>query len=290
MSVDPDYTPNFSAGMRAEIQQLYRPDDQAIWDESPPEKLTRNLEAGSYSQECALVVRREPHPITHQVALHSVTVQSPLIKNVLQRIFKDYKGLNTQLKQLTFKAPFHPFYYRWHLFESFCKDEQDEETKDHLDLLYQVMSEEIVPYIETMKDMSENQVISFDYLWTIFTPGMYLYTKFEDQDRFLELTGSQYEANMSGESFALECRYIDCDGTDFGYVSTSIGIEKFEGVKKIVDLEGFPCHLHPGIGNLIEHLYSRGVKLEALNGFHHMSYSGFYTARTSRQIRKRHVR
>jgi hypothetical protein len=289
MSVDPDYTPNSSLGMRTEIQQLYRPHDRSPWNESVPDKTATDVEAGSYAQECALIVCRQPHPITNQVALHSITVQSPLIKKVLDSTFKGLEGLNTQLKQLTFKAPFHPFYYRWHRFEKLREDEQDQETKDHLDLLYPILSEEIMPHIETMKDLTKNKVISFDYLWTIFAPGMEVYTKLDGQDRLMRLTDSRYGANMGGEFFTLEYQYIDCDGSSFGYVSSSVDINKFEGVKKLVDLDAFPSHLHPDVGNLVDRLHARGEKLEQLNGFHHMSYSGFYTARSSRQIRKRHV-
>ena len=289
MIVDPDYTPNFSLGMKAEIQQLYRPDDRSPWNDSVPDKTTTDVEAGSYAQECAVIVRREAHPITNQIALHSITVQSPLIKKVLDSTFKGFEGLNTQLKQLTFKAPFYPFYYRWHRFEKLREDEQDQEIKDHLDILYPILSEEIMPHIEAMRDMTKNKVVSFDYLWAIFAPGMEVYTKLDGQDRLMELTDSRYGANMGGEFFTLECRYIDCDGSSFGYVSSSVDIDKFQGVKKLVDLDAFPGHLHPDVKNLVNRLHARGEKLEQLNGFHHKSYSGFYTARSSRQIRKRHV-
>ena len=289
MSVDAHYTPNFNLGMRVKTQQLYRRDDRSLWNESAPDENITDVEASSYAQECALIVRRELHPITHQVVLHSITVQSPLIKKVLHGTFKDFEGLNTQLKQLTFKAPFHPFYYRWHRYEKLREHEQDQETKDHLDLLYPILSEEVMPHVEAMKDLTKNKVISFDYLWTIFPPGIEFYTKLDGQDRLMKLTQNRYGANMGGEFFTLECRYNDCDGTRFGYLSSSVEIDKFEGVKKIIDLDAFPGHLHPNVKNLVDRLHARGAKLEQLNGFHHMSYSGFYTARSSGQIRKRHV-
>jgi hypothetical protein len=136
MSVDSDYTPEFSLGMRPETKQLYRPDDRSIWDEWNPGNIRTDVEAGSYSQECALIVRREPHQSNNnQAVLHLITAQSPLIKKVLHSTFEGFEGLNTQLKQLTFKAPFHPFYYRWHRFETLHQDEQDQDTKNHLNLL-----------------------------------------------------------------------------------------------------------------------------------------------------------
>jgi len=289
MCVDLNYTSDFALGMRAEVQQLYRLDDRSPWNESVPEKVAANVEAGSYAQECALIVRREPDPITNQVTLHSITIQSPSIKKALESTFKGFEGLNTQLKQLTFKVPFHPFYYRWHRFEKIRENEQDPVAKDHLDLLYPIISEEIMPHIEAMKDLVKNKVMTFEYLWTLFAPGMEIYTKLDGQDQLMELTDSRYGANMGGEFFTLECRYIDCDGVSFGYVSTSVDIVKFDGVKKLVDLDAYPSHLHPDIEKLVDRLCVRGENFEKLKGFHHVSYSGFYTAKSSRQIRKRHV-
>jgi hypothetical protein len=290
MSVDPDYAPEFSLGMRPEVKQLYRPDDRSVWGEWNPSTVRLDVEAGSYSQECALIVRREPHPSNNnQAALSSITVQSPLIRKVLDGTFEGFEGLNTQLKLLTFKAPFHPFYYRWHRFEKLRKVDKDKKTREHLDLLYDILSPEILSHIEAMEDLTKNKVISFDYLWTIFAPGMDVYTEINGQERILSLRDSRYGANMSGEFFTLECRYIDCDGSRFGYVGTSIEITSFEGVKKLVDLDAIPSHLHPNVESLIDRLHERGAKLENLNGFNHMSYSGFYTARSSRQVRKRHV-
>ncbi|RDW81827.1 hypothetical protein BP6252_02939 [Coleophoma cylindrospora] len=288
MSVDHDAS-DTSDHAQTQVQQLYRPDDRSPWRNWVPNTTATHAEVGTSSPECAFIVRREPHPITHQVALHSITVHSPVIRKVLHSTFEAFEGLNTQLKQLTFKAPFYPFYYRWHRFEKLCADEQDPETKHLLNLLYPILSEEVLPHVEAMTDLTQNKVMSFDYLWTIFAPGMEVYTALDGQDRLMELTDSRYGANMSGEFFTLECRYIDCDGSRFGYVSSSVDINKFEGVKKIIDLDAFPAHLYPDVEHLVDRLHARGEKLEQLNGFHHMSYSGFYTARSSRQIRKRHV-
>lgn len=292
MSVDANYTPEYGVGLRPETKQLYRPDDRSVWGEWTPAVINvgTNVEAGSYAQECAIIVRREPHPSNNnQPALHSLTVQSALIKKVLARTFEGFEGLNTQLKQLTFNAPFHPFYYRWHRFEKLRQDERDPNTQQHLELLYAVISKEIVPHIKAMQDFITNKVISFEYLWTIFAPGMEVYTCIDGQDRILLLRESRYGASMSGEFFSLECQYIDCDGSRFGYVETSVEINSFHGVKKLVDLDAFPGHLHPAVGDLLTRLHARGEMFQQLNGFNHMSYSGFYTARSSRQVRKRHV-
>ncbi|EPE26314.1 P-loop containing nucleoside triphosphate hydrolase [Glarea lozoyensis ATCC 20868] len=290
MSLDHTYTPEFKVGMRPEIRQLYRPNDKSTWDEWNPKTAVVDVEAGSYTQEFALIVRREPHPSNdNQAALKSITVQSPLIRKALEAVFDGYEGLETRLRQLTFEAPFHSFYYRWHRFESLRNLESDESTKAHLTLLYNIISQEILPYIHTMQDFTKNRVISFTHLWTIFAPGTEVYTKIKGHDCAVRLKSSSYGANMSGEYFSLECMYIDCDGSNFGYVDASVEINSFAGVKRLSDLEAIPIHLHPNIEELVERLHIRGDKFEQLNGFHHMSYSGFYTARSSRQVRNRHI-
>ncbi|KAH8893106.1 P-loop containing nucleoside triphosphate hydrolase protein [Thozetella sp. PMI_491] len=289
ISVDPDYHPEFSLGMRPESKQLYRADDRSLWEDWAPDNAPEDVEAGSFAQECALIVRREPHPTNRRLTLHSITVQSPLIKRLLDGTFGGYEGVNTRLKQVTFKAPFHPFYYRWHLFEKLQLDEQDEDTKKHLDLLYPIVRNEILPHIEAMEDLVGNMVISFDLLWAIFSPGMEVYTRVDGQDRILSLRHSKYAATMEGTKFLMDCRYVDCDGSSFGYALWSLSIDTFDGIKAIVDLDVIPAHLHPNVEDLVDRLHARGQTFERLNGFHHMAYSGFYTDRSSRQTRKRHV-
>ena len=187
LEVGSQYEPRFGVGMRPSVQELYRPNDRLPWGNSVLEKPKEDLAAGSYAQECALIVRRELDPMTKQGALHSITVQSPLVREVLDRTFDGYEGINTQLREVTFKAPFHPFYHRWSRFQKLCEDERNEEVKIHLDLLHGILSDEITPHIETMGDMVKNRVISFDYLWTIFAPGMQVYTTLDGQDRVLTL-------------------------------------------------------------------------------------------------------
>nr|POF17388.1 hypothetical protein CFP56_76110 [Quercus suber] len=279
-----DYKPEFAPGMRPMVQELFRANDRSPWTASIPKQNTEDGQAASYAQECAFIVRRELDPANQHGSLHSVTVQSPHVRQVLHQTFEDYDGLNTHLKQLVFQAPFHPFFDRWLRFESLCEAEHDAQVKAHLSLLHRILHDEIMPHIETMTDLVENGVISFEYLWTIFARGMHLITIIDDQDQVLEMNECRYGASMSGEYFELDCQYIDGDGLSFGYASYTATISKFVGVKRIVGLEIFPAHLHPNVEQLVGKLYARGEKMGQLNGFYHMTYSGTYTVERSRII------
>jgi hypothetical protein len=272
-----DFVPEFKPGEKLMIYELYRDHQDAPWDDWIPDDIGRDLEASSHSEEFALVVRREKHPTKNQLVLHSITIQSPVIREAVQSTFHGFEGINTNLRDLTFRAPFHSFYYRWHRFEKLWKDEQDEDAKNHLELLYQVISKEIVPHVETMEDLTQNGVITFDYLWAIFVPGMEVYTQLDGQDRVMIHGHSRYAQGMMGDKhFNLSCKYIDCDGQKFGYARTSLSIDEFEGVKKISDLRVIPSHFHPNAEQMLSDLHARGEKFEQLNGFHHVLYSGFY--------------
>ncbi|RSL57789.1 hypothetical protein CEP54_008129 [Fusarium duplospermum] len=102
-------------GMTADTKDLYRHDNRSPWQEWAPEDIGINSATTATSAKFALIARHEKQfgdtdkPI---LALHSITVQSPLIKEQLGKVFKGYRGINTNLKKLLFKAPFHEFFYR----------------------------------------------------------------------------------------------------------------------------------------------------------------------------------
>lgn len=277
-------------GMLPEIGQLYREREEDPWDEWMPENADRDLEETSAYKKFAMIVRREKKRGKAGLALHSIVIQSPLLRKVLDVAFDGYDGISTKLKTLKLYAPMHEFYFCWHRFEKLCHDEKDTTTKDHIDLLFQTVHQEISPHIEAMEDLTQNGVITFEYLWAMFPPGLQVYSKIDDQDRVFSFQKGYYGQDPSGARiFSLECRYIDCDGTQFGYVTTSLKIHEFSGTTKIADLAVCPVHLHPDSQMLLDRLIRRGERFESLNGFHHVAYSGYYISKARYEHRKRHV-
>lgn len=269
-------------------RELYRQDEDDEWDEWMPDDAGNPSGDNTEDQKYAVVIRREKRRGKRGLFLHSIIINSPLLRRVLDDVFDGYDGISTKLRELVFYPPLHEFYYRWHLFENTYLTEQDEPTKEHLELLYTFMSGQILPHIATMEDLTKNQVISYDYLWAIFSPGMDVYSKVDDQDRLFSLERGVYQS-FPVDYFELRCRYIDSDGTKFGFVSKTFDIYRFDGVKKITDLDVFPSHLHADLEALLERLDCRGERFEEMNGFNHVLYSGFYIDRSAEPPRRRHV-
>jgi hypothetical protein len=272
-------------GMKAESKDLYREDYRQPWEEWSPDDIGINSKSTPDSAKFALIVRREKRngdteePV---LALHSISVQSPLIKELLGPVFAGYRGINTNLKKLEFHAPFHEFFYRW---EAFSKaepsgDEDNEVARKHYKILSDIISPEITAHIEQRNDLIKNGVISFDYVWTLFEPGTEIYSKVDDQDRLFLLDGGSYQKLHNGAMiYNLSCRYIDTDGEIFGYKTTSLAIGQFDNVKPVFELNVVPSQLQPDMADIRERLEERGQRFEALKGSHYKSYSGFYNLR-----------
>ncbi|KAI7777894.1 hypothetical protein LA080_002946 [Diaporthe eres] len=267
-------------GMTMESKNLYREDPQLPWQELSLEEIGIDFNAISASNKFALVVRREKRiGDTDQpaISLHSITIQSPLIKALLGPVFSEYQGINTSLKRLEFMAPFHEFFYRWTEITRVKARLQDATEVAHYGLLFDIISNEITPHIEQAGDLVKNGVISFEYLWSLFEPGTEIYSRVDEQDRLYLLLASRYvDIGPGMRVFSLTCRYVETDGTSFGFTTANLTISSFANVKPISDLNVLPSHLKSNIDAIRTRLHARGKKLEQLNGFHHKSYNGFY--------------
>ncbi|KPM40505.1 hypothetical protein AK830_g6047 [Neonectria ditissima] len=263
-------------GMTAEIKNLYRQDGREPWREWTPSKSTPT------SEKNALIVRRERElgdTDEPAFALHSITVQSPLIKKQLGTVFAGYKGINTNLKKLEFTAPFHEFFYRWNEFLEAEPTESSDgsEERCHYKLLSDTISDEIKPHIEQASDLMRNNVITFDYLWTIFELGTEVYCKHDGHDRLYVLSNGRYDMLPDGRKlYNLPCRFIDTDGEGFGYRMDYLTIWEFENLKPITELDTVPSRLQPGINGIRSRLTDRGRYFETMKGIYHMAYSGTY--------------
>lgn len=265
-------------GMTLGSKELYREDERYPWDDWSPDDIDLDPEETPEAKKYALIVRREKSVAQNSsLVLHSVSVQSPLIRKVLGVVFDGYKGMTTKLKDLTFNAPFHEFFYRWDCFQQQIREETDDLVLEHIMLLQNVISGEVQPHLEKRQELLDNGLVTFDYLWALFEPDAVIYRQSDGQDRLYKLVDSSYRRFGDDVFLILTCKYIDCDGAAFGYVTTSLTLGNFDGIKPISELSIMPLHLHSRIGEIWDALQKRGKSFVQLNGFHYRSYSGLCT-------------
>ena len=74
----------------------------------------------------------------------------------------------------------------------------DPETKEHVDLLWDLLEEELRETIREKNDRVAHGDVTFDNIWTIFEPGTLVYTREEGHDRIFKPRKSSYGSNQRG--------------------------------------------------------------------------------------------
>jgi hypothetical protein len=230
------------------------------------------------------------------VDLHSIVVQSPLLKDSLGRVLKDYEGVTTELERLEFNKPFECFVHRWEELEAEIEnhtngaDSSQVSTRlAHLRLLHSTLETELAPILREKKDLVRNDVMRYQNLWYIFEPGCLIYHRVDDHDRVYRLKTAKEENVNGSRVYKLDCQYVDFDGTKFGYNKQAIHITPFRGTKKITKLEALPLTFHSDYEGLKERLVQRGRLFETYKDYQFVGYDGIATGKVNRDEQKYNV-
>lgn len=271
-------------GVVSATKDLYRTEKSLQpWQEWSPEEIAGIVsQSASDIDKYALVVRREKRdgeygePI---LALHSIDVQSPFLKAILHPVFKDYKSVNTNLKNLQFTAPFLEFFHQWAEFVQARPaqgNDEDDTPREHYDILFGIIYSELSPHFDRAADLLKNNVMTFDYLWALFEPGIEILSRHESVDRLWLVDRGEYKEARDQTTYEISCRYIDTDGDKFGDRTRTLEMQGFEGIKPIEELDILPSHIYSDIAPVRAMLQERGRKFEMLRGCHYKAYSGPY--------------
>ena len=257
------------------------------WTTTMPEDLGKPAEDAD-SQKYAILVRNvkvynDPRRV---LCMHSIVVQSPLLKDLLSEVLAGYPGVTVGLQRLEFSGKFEPLIHRWsELSAAITKLKTEKDAKDgdetaadklqHAELLYELLEKEFKDTIDQSVDMKSKGVMTYELLWTLFQPGSFVYAKTQGQDRIFRLHSSKYGQDRNGNPvYWLTCQYVDYDGTRFGTNKLNLCVHRYEGTKSIVSLAGFPLDFHGHVEEMKEKLIERGNKVEGFAGSHYRGYNG----------------
>lgn len=257
------------------------------WQNEVPEDVGKPAEDAD-AQRYAILVRHIKvfHDPRRVLSMHSIVIQSPLLKDLLGNVLSGYPGVTVGLQRLEFSGRFEPLIHRWREFEKAIlhleKDVSDrpadEDAADklkHAKLLHKLLADEFREVIDSSKDMTLQGVMTYDLLWSLFQPGQFIYAKVQGQDRIFRLHSSRYGTDRNGNPvYWISCQFIDYDGTRFGTNKLNIQIPKFEGTKPINHLAVLPLSFHSQEADTKAKLIQRGSKVEAFAGSHYRAYNG----------------
>lgn len=180
---NPEATPHEHVGKICEAKTFYEGPEKCKccinWVENYPTNIKEAVEKTSDAKRYAIICRvKKAHDVNSNdpLELHSIVVQSPSLKTILGDIFTGYPGITTTLNDVSFYAPFWEFFYRW---EALTKAQADygSESPEHktICLLLTTLSSQLSSVHNVAKDLIQNSVITYDYLWILFAPGTLVY-------------------------------------------------------------------------------------------------------------------
>ena len=251
------------------------------WQEEIPEDVGDPAE-NEKTAKWALLVRNvkvynDPRRV---LSMHSIVVQSPLLKKLLVKVLKGYPGVTVGLNRLEFTGKFEPLIHRWaELQDAIAKlsDETEAQrtTKAHAELLQGILTKEFKNMIDTSQDMKSKRVMTFEHLWTLFQPGSVVFARQDGQETALSLVETRYGQDCNGiPCFWATCKYVDWDGAKFGTNKINLSISIYTGTRAITSLRVYPLEFHPEGETICTRLIERGAKTEELAGANYRAYQG----------------
>ena len=148
---------------------------------------------------------------------------------------------------------------------------------NHLNLLIEYISTTYASTTSRLASYVKNREITYDLLWAFFKPNMTVFTTILEAQKPACYTFESGKENITSQGvtyFHVGLRFLDFNGQLFGEVSTALGISKFNGAKRIDQLEAFPLEFHRSKNRMREHLVRCGRRFVSLMGEHHVQYRG----------------
>ena len=272
-------------GMKVGFKNLYSGKEDKKgrfqWQDTIPEDIGDPVENNETAKWALLVrnvkVYNDPRRV---LSVHSIVVQSPLLKRLLAGVLKNYPGITVGLNRLEFSGKFEPLIHRWAELQAAIRKlgtatEEQRMTKEHAELLQGILVKEFKNLIDTSQDMMSKRVMNFDLLWTLYQPGATIFARQDGQETALILNTTRYGLDSKGiPCFWITGKYIDWDGTKFGTQKLNVCVPIFTGTRAIGSLKAFPIDYHHDAQVVRERLIARGAKAEELAGSNYRAYHG----------------
>jgi hypothetical protein len=271
-----DETKDEETGKKCEVKKLYAGQHRLCeccikWEDDKPD--TGNEGVKEERDRYAILYRLIPHGGDDEWKTHSISVNSPRLRQCLATVFEDYPGFDPD--DVTFKHPFALFLHRWDRLLELQQAETDAETQDHIILLRQLLEHELKEPFAAMKKFAETGLISFDNMIYALVPGEII-TGSRDGEPCAALLRrvEKVQGRDQGPEYRYYVEVVDTDGERFGVVSTMWGLRYWSGTKQMASLEHFPLRVYPERDDFIARLIERGRKFEKLHGQHYKAYRG----------------
>ncbi|EDN03897.1 predicted protein [Histoplasma mississippiense (nom. inval.)] len=216
-----------------------------------------------------------------------VDIKSEVLLGVLRDIVRDVRAISLREDKPSDQIERNFLYNFLADLETYItkkgRDHEDPRSK-HVDLLIRYIKDTYASTTQSLSPLLKRGEITYDLLWTIFKPGIFVYSTClgTGKPRCVTFDAGEEKTKMNGiKYFSLDCRYLDFDGEVFGDAGTQLEVVRFHGPRLIHTLEAFPLDHHPNKSDAMKSLIDCGRNFCDLKGQHirHCRGRAFFTVR-----------
>ncbi|TID26350.1 hypothetical protein E6O75_ATG00843 [Venturia nashicola] len=160
----------------------------------------------------------------------------------------------------------------------------------HCKCLVRYLDEDYADTKKTLYPLLDAGNITFELLWALFKPNSIAYTSTygdHDNPRCFKVDRATKETSfIKGEWYAIEGRYLEYDGKNFGLGEFEVSIENFKGSRKITSLTAYPLKYHMDEEGITKQLVERGKHFIQLTGQNFRCHKGLAFQKKRKGIQK----
>lgn len=226
---------------------------------------------------CAFILRKIVNESNREDNEGELEIVSRGLWSLLKTLLSHYPYHAFTGDPVTIDSPYEGLILNWEKLEKAANesspDEKDDQARKDLKLLLDTISSgsgdpKLDKYFKTRESHKEQKYVTFESLWTIFTPGSFVYGKpFLGQDQVFivqDNMGPWPSVGRHKSTWALQCWTYDYDGKTFKRMALRLEFESFEGTRPISSLPYYPLDYHQEPEILKKYLVERGTKYREL--------------------------
>ncbi|KAH7052147.1 hypothetical protein B0J12DRAFT_710342 [Macrophomina phaseolina] len=235
-----------------------------------------------------------------------VDIKSKLLKEALQEVMKDVKGVSLVEEQPSID-PNMLFLYLEEIrqftrktLKARVKKEKKKKIKrrlrqmiSHSKVMIRYLDEDYDETKKTLYPMLNAGNITFDLLWALFKPNTIAYTTTYgsvEHPRCFKVDYATKEFSiLRGEWYSVEGRYLEYDGKTFGLGEIANNVETFKGPRKITSLSTYPLRYHKDPEGLKKQLLDRGKKFVTMTGMEYRFHKGLAFEKRKKMVLKHNI-
>ncbi|KXJ95673.1 hypothetical protein Micbo1qcDRAFT_187561 [Microdochium bolleyi] len=198
------------------------------------------------------------------------------MRSVLDKVLAKYQDLDLEVENYTFDPPLMPLVHRWEDLKTYHACATPGPLRNAASALIAFLAPLIASSVASLAQTKRSGKVSFPDLWQIFPPSSIAKTTIYGAETVCRVIKYKKKprTNCNPEGWVIHLEYVDWNGQETGWASTSVTIWEYAGYRRVTSLPAFPLTFAREEEAIRAQMIERGRKFEKLRGYHYMMSNG----------------